>query len=251
MNWLEENMNSIVLGDSYELIKKIPDNSIDCIYTDPPYAFHQGLEQFKWRKNKTYVGIKGTTLTEGIDYAILPEFIRVMKYINIYIWCNKEQIKDYLNFFTNYDVLYDFLTWHKTNPSPMTHNTWIPDTEYCLYFRELGKVKLNDGYKLKKKYYISKQNKEDKAYYEHPTIKPYPFVRQHLLHSTQKGDIIFDPFSGSGTTCEVAKEIDRRFLGIEKDKKYHKISADRLNNIVTKTGQLGLFTNLELELEDL
>lgn len=246
MNWLEEHMNSIVLGDCYELIKSIPDNSIDCIYTDPPYAFHQGLDQFKWRKNKTYVGIKGTSLTEGFDYAILPEFIRVMKHINIYIWCNKEQIKDYLDFFTKYNVLFELLTWHKTNPSPMTHNTFLPDTEYCLYFREKGKVILNEGYHLKSKYFISSQNKEDKENYKHPTIKPYQFVRQHLLHSTNKGDIVLDLFSGSGTTCEAAKELERNYLGIEINEEYHKISVDRLNGI-TASGQSSIFTDFGLE----
>lgn len=190
MNWLEENMNTIVQGDSYELIKKIPDKSVDCIYTDPPYEFHCGAGDggiFKNRIAGKYEDIKGTILTEGIDLDILNEFIRISKNVNIFLWCNKEQVLDYLQFFHNDRISFEILTWHKTNPTPMTKNTFLPDTEFCLYFREKGKVKLNDGYHLKSKYYISPTNKEDKEKYKHPTIKPLELVKKHILHTTTKG----------------------------------------------------------------
>jgi len=247
MNWLEENINSIVLGDSYELIKKIPDKSIDCIYTDIPYFYVQGgvgNSDLGKRMEKKKMELKQYNLEQGIRYDILNEFIRIMKHINCFIWCSRLQIIDILEFFKQYNCNYDILVWCKTNPSPSTNNTWLSDIEYCLYFREKGKVKLNKGYELKSKYYISSTNKSDKDLYKHPTIKPLDLVKRHILHTTQENDIIFDPFSGSGTTCVVCKEENRNFIGIEIEKEFHKISVDRLNGINAE-GQTSIFTDFE------
>ena len=247
MDFLKNNINSIVLGDSYELIKKIPSKSIDCIYTDIPYLYIQGgigNSELGKRMAKKKFELKEHDLEKGIDYDILNEFIRVMKHINCFIWCSRLQIIDILDFFNKYNCNYDILFWCKTNPSPSTNNTWLSDIEYCLYFREKGKVKLNDGYNLKSKYYISSTNKNDKDLYKHPTIKPLELVKRHLQHATQPHDIIFDPFCGSGTTCVAAKEVSRRFIGIEIDQEFHKISTDRLNGI-TADGQTSIFTDFD------
>ena len=158
------------------------------------------------------------------------------------MWCSKEQILDIMNFFVKYGCMYEILTWNKSNPTPMTNNTFLPDIEYCLYFRETG-VRLNDGYELKSKWYESPINKKDKDKYKHPTIKPLELVKRHILHTTQKDDIILDCFSGSGTTCVAAKELNRRFIGIEIDPGYYKISLDRLNGILAN-GQISFDTNI-------
>lgn len=166
-----------------------------------------------------------------------------MKKINCFIWCSKLQILDIMNYFAKTGIHYEILVWCKTNPMPTTNNVWLPDIEYCLYFREKG-VKLNDGYDIKHKYYVQEINKLDKDLYGHPTIKPLKIVKNHLLHTTQKNDIILDPFSGSGTTCVASKEIRRRFVGFELDKNYYKVSIDRLNGI-DKNGQMSIFTDFE------
>jgi len=243
----EDMLNTITLGDSYKLIKDIPDKSIDLIYTDIPYLFadygssNSPLSQrIKKLKQQDLAGI-----TKGIDYKILMDFIRVLKKVNCFIWCSKEQILDIMNFFYKYGCMYEILTWNKSNPTPMTNNTFLPDIEYCLYFRETG-VKLNEGYELKSKWYESPINKRDKDKYKHPTIKPLELVKRHILHTTQKNDIVLDCFSGSGTTCVAAKELDRQFIGIEIDPEYHKISIDRLNGILAN-GQISFDTILEKE----
>lgn len=162
MKWLEENINSIVLGDSYKLIKNIPDKSIDCIYTDIPYLIDKhgfGSSELGNRMKNKSNDLKD--INSGIDYAILDDFVRVMKKVNCFIWCSKLQILDILNYFNKLDCRFEILVWIKTNPSPTVNNIWLPDMEYCLYFREKG-VHLNDGYKLKNKYYISPINKNDK-----------------------------------------------------------------------------------------
>ena len=217
-------LNNITLGDSYKLIKQIPDKSIDLIYTDIPYLFADGgfstsplSQRIKKLKEKDLKEI-----TKGIDYSILDDFIRIMKKINCFIWCSKEQILDIMNYFARKGSNYEILVWCKTNPTPMTNNVFLPDVEYCLYFREKG-VMLNDGYELKSKHFTSPINKTDKEKYKHPTIKPLELVKRHIAHTTQKGDIVLDCFSGSGTTCVAAKELNRQYIGIEIDPEYHKI----------------------------
>lgn len=141
------------------------------------------------------------------------------------------------------------LVWCKTNPIPTTNNLWLSDVEYCIYVRGAG-IKLNDGYELKSKYYISPINQSDKSLYKHPTIKPLELVKKHILHATQENDIVLDCFCGSGTTCVACKETNRRFIGMEIDKEYHKIACDRLNGI-DANGQTSLFTDFEqLEMEN-
>lgn len=235
--------NSIYNVDCYEAIKDIPDKSIDCIYTDIPYLYDNGgggdseLSKRIANIDKELVDIK-----DGINFDILNEFIRVSKRINIYIWCSKLQILDIMNFFIKkHNCFFEILTWNKNNPTPACNNTWLPDIEYCLYFRESG-VKLNDGYELKSKWYSSPINKKDKDKFSHPTIKPIELVKRHLLHTTQPNDIVLDCFMGSGTTCVACKDIGRQYIGFEIEKKWFDIATDRLNKI-DANGQTSMFLN--------
>lgn len=240
----EDMINTITLGDSYKLIKDIPDKSIDLIYTDIPYLITNGgkgnspLAKRIDKVNNTYL----KDIKNGINYKILEEFIRISRRLNCFIWCSKEQIFNILKFFLEKGYMFEILVWVKSNPTPATNNIWLPDIEYCLYFRESG-VKLNDGYELKSKWYESPINKKDKEKYKHPTIKPLELVKRHILHATQEKDIVLDCFSGSGTTCVAAKELDRRFIGIEINPEYHKISINRLNGILAN-GQISFDTDI-------
>ena len=108
---------------------------------------------------------------------------------------------------------------------------WLPDIEYCLVFKSKDAPRYNDGIELKSKWYLSSKNKQDKDDFIHPTIKPLELVKKHLLHSTNENDIVLDCFCGSGTTCVAAKELGRRYIGMEIDKEYWKIANNRINGI--------------------
>ena len=81
-------------------------------------------------------------------------------------------------------------------------------------------------------------NKRDKDKFAHPTIKPIELVKRHLLHTTQPNDIVLDCFMGSGTTCVACKDIGRRYIGFEIEKKWYDIAVNRLNK-VDVNGQMG------------
>lgn len=239
----ENMLNTITLGDSYKLIKDIPDKSIDLIITDPPYEIiTTGAGILKDRKTRFLDNIQGK-LDRGINEEILDEFCRVMKRINIYIWCSKAQIKKYLDYFLAKTNLYEILIWHKTNPVPTINGTYLCDKEYCLFFRDKG-VELKGTVENKRTVWTTKCNVEDKKKYKHPTIKPLSIIKTLIENSSNKGDIVLDCFSGSGTTCVAAKELERQFLGIEIDPEYHKISLDRLHGILAD-GQISFDTLAE------
>lgn len=275
----EDMINTIQLGDCYELIKQIPDKSIDLVYTDVPYLYVQGgggasdlgkrtakkritlmgsydshfenlindetrrSEALRTAKQKAKENNEIIDLEAGFDLKILDELCRIMKHIYIYIWCSKLQILSLMEYFVkDRDCLFEIFTWHKTNPTPTHNNCYPPDTEYCLLFREKG-TGMGGTMDTLKKWHVSPTNTSDKKLYHHPTIKPLEVVKNHIINSTKENDIVLDCFCGSGTTCLAAKETGRRYIGMEIDPEYHKIAVNRLNGI-TADGQLSLFTDI-------
>ena len=231
---IDKYLNKITCGDSYELIKEIPDKSVDCIYCDIPYDMHfdgSGCLHEKLGNIKEEV----KNFSNGINYDIINDFIRVMKNINCFIWCSEKQIYKIMSCFAPYNCETHILTWTKTNPIPFGSSIWLSDIEYCLHFYK--NAGYNIGYKNKQKNYSSAINQKDKQLFEHATIKPLEMVKRHLLNMTNENDIVADFFCGSGTTCVACKDLNRQFIGIEIEPKWAKIAEDRLNGI-TASGQM-------------
>ena len=179
--------------DCYEGIKKIPDKSVDLVVTDPPYkieGLHTGTGILKDRAKKldAYVNqMMEANLGDGIDLKILDELVRVMKKINIYLWCNKEQIYDYMTYFVKERKCnFEIIVWGKPNPAPFTNGHYLKDKEYCLFFWEKG-VKIEGNYETLKTYYIKNTNVEDKKNYTHPTIKPLNIIENLISNSCHGG----------------------------------------------------------------
>lgn len=235
-------LNKITCGDSYELIKQIPDKSIDCVYCDIPYLYVTGgggSSRIAQQVIKMKSELQDNGIYDGIDFSIFTDFVRVLKRINCFIWCSKEQIYPILKWWNeNTDSTYQILTWNKTNPVPMCNGNWLSDIEYCLYFNR--GTKLNDGIEHKSKWYTSSLNVKDKGLFEHPTCKPIALIKRHLLHTTQENEIVADFFCGSGSTCVAAKELNRQYIGIEINPKWAKVAEDRLNGIDAH-GQMSMF----------
>ena len=238
--------NNIYCGDCYELIKFLPDKSVDLVITDPPYEFGTGGADtgiFKDRKkniSQTYHQIHNTNLGKGIDLSILDEFVRVLKKINIYIWCNKEQIYDYLTYFVKERKCnWEMIIWAKDNPPPFLGGHYLKDKEYCLFFWEKG-VKVQPNYETGKTVYLTNINTQDKAKFKHPTIKEISIIENLIKNSAGGGSIILDPFVGSGTTCLAAKHLGMSYIGFEINEQYYKIAQDRLQGINQK-GEMNLF----------
>ena len=233
--------NNIYCVDCYEAIKQLPDKSVDLIVTDPPYdiSVNHGAGAFGVKKKLHYEQF--VEISDGFNPEILDEFVRVLKRINLYIWCSKNQIPMLLQYFvTERGCYWNLITWHKTNVCPTCNNKYMNDTEYCLFFREKG-VQLYGNYESKKTFYVSAMNTSDKAKFEHSTIKPVSIIENLVENSSQPKDIVLDCFICSGTTAVACKNLGRKYIGFEINPKWHKIAVDRLNNIQAN-GQISLFT---------
>lgn len=212
-----------------EGIKLLEDKSIDLVVIDPPYK----LDLNKVKNTSTFNSYANELLglKDGFDLKVLDLLIQKMKKINIYIYCSKRQIQELLEYFSNKGCNYEVLTWHKQNPSPLTNNIYLPDTEYIIFAREKG-VKLYGNYHTKHKYYISGTNQVDKKKYKHPTIKPMPFIENHIENSSRPGDVVLDCFAGSGTTLVGAINRGRKFIGFEINEEYYKIAQKRIEEAI-------------------
>lgn len=229
----------LMQGDCLDLIKQIPDRSVDLVLTDPPYEIVAGgaggaFGADKRNYHKQYSAVdavshqKSGIKCSGFNLTILDELCRIMKRINIYVWCSKLQVRKLLDYFEDLGCATDILTWHKTNPTPTCNNTYLSDTEYLIFAREKG-VKLHGSYATKKKYYVTPTNKADKAKFGHPTIKPLDIIQNLIINSSLEGEVVCDPFMGSGTTGVACVNTGRRFIGMELDRSYFEVAEKRIN----------------------
>lgn len=210
--------------DCLTMLKGIKSKSIDLVVTDPPYkvdtkgaGVYGSVAQFKQIE----------CMADGIKDEVLDELCRVMKKINIYLFCSKNQLVPLINYFTDKKCNWNLLAWHKTNPIPTCNNKYLPDTEYVLFFRERG-VKIQGTYDTKKTYFITPINAKDKALYQHPTCKPVEILQNFIVNSSNENDVVLDPFMGSGSTGVACINTHRNFIGIEINAKYYETAKTRL-----------------------
>ena len=248
-------LNSILQGDTISLMKKLPSNSIDLIFADPPYNLQ--LNGNLQRPDHTMV--KAVTedwdrFSNFQDYDLfcekwLTEAKRLLK-PNGALWV----IGTYHNIYRlgtilqnlGYWILNDVI-WRKSNPMPNFHGKrltnahetliWASKFDNSKYVFNYEALKeLNEGLQMRSDWLMpicnGKERIKDKTGKKaHPTQKPEALLHRILIGSSNKGDIILDPFFGTGTTGAVAKKLGRKFIGIEKDKQYIEVAKKRIDEI--------------------
>lgn len=227
--------NHILNMDCIDFLKNCPDNYFDLVLTDPPYLIKNtqagGNSQFSKSIQNMNNELLEANLVDGISLDFCKEILRLQDKVNAYIWCNKAQIIDYLNFFvTDNDCSFDILCWQKDNAMPTFNNKYLTDKEYCLYFRNGGYCQ-PECYEDAKTIFHEPINIKDKDLWKHPTIKPLKIFKTLVKNSSKENDLVLDCFSGSGTTAVACHNLKRRFICIEKDKDYFDASIERLKNV--------------------
>ncbi len=246
----------IVLGDSLQELKKIPDASADLVFADPPYNLQ--LERELLRPNNTRVdGVHhewdkfGSFAAYDIfSRAWLGECRRILKPDGA-IWV----IGSYHNIFRLGSALQDLgfwllndVIWRKTNPMPNfrgrrftnAHETliWASREEASRYTFNYEALKaFNDDVQMRSDWLIPicsgpERLKDDGGRKAHPTQKPEALLARILLATTHPGDLVVDPFFGTGTTGAVAKRLRRQFIGIERDRDYVRAAKERIARAV-------------------
>lgn len=238
---LNDYIGKIINADCLDILKQLPDNCIDLVLTDPPYLIKNTKAGNKSSFAKSIQNmndeIKEAGLVDGVSLEFCEQILRIQDKINAYIWCNKGQIIDYLNFFVSDNKCsYEILCWQKQNAMLTFNNKYLTDKEYCLYFRKGGYC-MPERYEDAKTIFVEPINIIDKKQFGHPTIKPLKIFEKLVKNSTKEGELVLDCFSGSGTTAVACHNLNRRFICIEKDPDFWAASVKRLEDA---TNQLKL-----------
>lgn len=229
---IDQYINHIINADCLDILKQLPDKCVDLVLTDPQYLIKNtkagGKSNFAKSIQNMNNEIKAANITDGVSLDFCKEIIRLQDKINAYIWCNKAQIIDYLDFFVKENgCSFDILCWQKDNAMPTFNNKYLSDKEYCLYFRKGGYCQ-PQNYDSAKNVFHEPINIKDKNNFKHPTIKPLNIFQTLIKNSSRENDLVLDCFSGSGTTAVACHKLKRRFICIEKDPEYWKASCERL-----------------------
>lgn len=240
---------TLLQGDAMQALQSLPDNSVDVVWTDPPYFLSNdgiscqagkmvSVNKGGWDKSQ------GLELDHEFNRQWIAECRRVLKPTGT-IWVSGTH---HVYFSVGmalmeqgFRILNDII-WEKPNPPPnlgcrcFTHSTEVllwaskaPKGSRDKYtFNYADMVAENGGKQMKNVWRMTAPGKDEKALGKHPTQKPISLVARSLRASTQPGDIVLDPFMGSGTTGVAATMLGRRFIGIERDEAYVDLARARL-----------------------
>jgi site-specific DNA-methyltransferase (adenine-specific) len=240
---------SLLKGNCFKLLGLLPGKSIDVIFADPPYFLSNGgVSCHSGKQVSVNKGSwdKGMTPEEKLAYN--REWISLCRKVlkdDGTIWISG-------TFHNIYSIgvalelegfsIINNITWQKPNPAPnLACRCFTNSTETVLWARKQltpkkkGKhyfnyplmKEINDGKQMKDVWLLSLPTKEEKQFGKHPTQKPLSLLNRIILASTKEGDIVLDPFAGSGTTGISTVNLSRRFVGIEKERKFLSIAKKR------------------------
>lgn len=229
-------MNNLNLfcEDSIELMKSIPDNSIDLIVTDPPYkTTSRGNAGNSGGMLQKQINKKGNVFKHNsvkiVDYA--SEFYRILKNeTHCYVMTNHKNLIEMLNEFTKAGFVFTkSLIWEKG--SKIMGQYYMSQFEYILFFRKGKAKKINycgtsDIISIPN---IKQKDENNKNL--HDTEKPVELMSVLIENSSKENDVVLDPFMGIGSTGIACKNLNRKFIGIELDEKYFKIAKNRIGEI--------------------
>lgn len=248
-------LNSILAGDCIEMMLSLPEASVDLIFADPPYNLQ--LKQELHRPDASLVDAVTNDWDQFSSFAAYDRFTQ--DWLKAARRCLKPTgalwvIGSYHNIFrvgaalqdAGFWVLND-VVWRKSNPMPNfrgkrftnAHETmiWASKSEGAKYTFNYEALKaLNEGVQMRSDWVLPictgherlKDAKGDKA---HPTQKPEALLHRIILGTTNEGDVVLDPFFGTGTTGAVAKMLGRNWIGIEREEDYREIAERRIGDV--------------------
>ena len=254
---MDKYLNKILAGDCVDVMRKIPDASIDAVFADSPYNLQLGSKTLYRPEDQTaaravrdsWDAFENSHEYDEFTRAWLAQCKRVLKPDGA-LWT----IGSYHNIFRIGAILQDLgfwilndIVWVKTNPMPNFRGTRFTNAHETLIWatpRKTGKYtfnyetmkKLNGGKQMRSDWDINiclgeERIKDANGKSLHNTQKPMDLLRRVILASTKPGDIILDPFVGSGTTAAAARELGRNFIGIDREESYVSAARERVAGI--------------------
>ncbi len=249
-------LNQILLGDCIELIHALPERSIDLIFADPPYNLQ--LENALSRPDQSVVDAVDDDWDQFASFAEYDKFTRQWLAAARHVMKDDATIfviGSYHNIFRVGAILQDMgfwilndIVWRKANPMPNfrgrrftnAHETMIWATKsasaksYTFNYEALKAG--NEDCQVRSDWYMpictgGERLKDAAGRKVHPTQKPEALLTRVMLAASKPGDVVLDPFFGSGTTGAVAKRLGRSFIGTERDKTYAKAALARIASV--------------------
>jgi len=250
----EDGRASLMVGDCLEIMSSMPDGSVDCVWTDPPYNLsNDGITCVSGRMVKVNKGnwdkSRGLEMDHEFNLAWLAECFRVLKpsgtiwvsgtaHVYLSVGFALQQV--------GFRILND-IVWEKPAPPPnLGCRTFTHSTELLLWATKAPKGKNlytfnydamkeeNGGKQMKSVWRMSPPSSHEKRYGKHPTQKPVDLVARCIRASTNRGELVLDPFNGSGTTGVAAIQEGRAYLGCDLSADYLAISRSRLKDAVAE-----------------
>lgn len=218
--------DSIILGDCLELIKDLEDDSIDVSFTSPPYNRIRNDTYAFYNDNRT-------------DYyemlvKITDEMLRVTKgYVIVNLQCNHFNKSEFYRYLGHYhDKINGMVVWKKTNPQPANNYNKLKNTRSVTNGFEYFIVLKNGGafvsYGSRQFINVIESSVNSKHFKGHGAVMKKEICDLFIDKFTKEGDVILDPFFGTGTTGVCALEQNRHFIGFEIQEEYYNMSLERL-----------------------
>ena len=214
-----EEKYKLILGDCIEKMKDIPDESIDCVITDPPYGLDKNMANDK---------------IEGLDKLLtnaIKEMCRVIKdkhSILMFFDCGKNLPIAFHSIQEGGGHFERYIQFYKPNDCSMPHNRVLRKSEALLLFSKSG-VLHHEGEKFMHDVIIGNVKKQEYGHFYHPSVKSLDIIKKLILVNTHPNYLILDPFMGSGTTGVACMNLNRKFIGIEISKDYYDIAEKRIH----------------------
>ena len=225
-------LNTIYNEDCLEGMKRISDESIDLVVTDPPYKIIGGGDSksryaTSGMLNRSSGNVINGKLFNHNDTSFstwVPEIYRVLKEAtHFYVMVNDKNMHELMDACVESGFqLVNILIWKKNNVTP--NKFYMKNCEFILLYRKGGQRWIND---MGTKHLLEIDNIRNK---KHPTEKPIELMETFILNSSQVGETVLDPFMGAGSTALAAKENNRQYIGFELDEGYYNIAQDRVKN---------------------
>lgn len=253
--------NSLVFGDALEVLKKIASGSVDHCITDPPYNIsgYDNKKKIGWlQSNKTWTKGKNFSKIDAhwdkfsdSDYvsfteAWLSEIFRILKPNgNIIIFGSYHNIYRIGSILQNFNrKIINSIVWYKRNAFPnVTQRMLCESTEHIIWavnesqkkaknwtFNYKDLKSLNGDTQMRNMWDIPSTPPSEKKHGKHPSQKPIEVISRLVIGCSKEGDVIIDPFMGSGTLPVVAQMYDRTFIGIDNSKEFCELASKRLSN---------------------
>ncbi len=230
----------VLHGDSRDIIKRIPDNSIDFILTDPPYNLGQHSTGNIPLPGRSAMN-NDVAQWDMIDFnpeEWADEFIRILKPTgNLFIFTSYNQLGRWYKCLDHRFDTSNFMIWHKTNPAPKIFKAGFLNSCEMIFTCWNKKHTWNFISQKEMHNFLESpicMRPERLSNPKHPAQKPTSILKKMIRIASNEEDIVFDPFMGVGSTGVAALELGRRFIGVELERNYFEAAKNRINNVIEK-----------------